>query len=52
MNQISVTVITLNEERNLPRLLDSLDGVADEVIVVDSESKDHTRAVAEARGAC
>jgi len=44
---ISVTVITLNEERNLARCLDSVQGIADETIVVDSGSTDATRAIAE-----
>ncbi len=51
MNRISVTVIALNEERNLPRLLASLGQVADEIVVVDAESTDRTCDVAAARGA-
>ena len=48
---LSVTVVTLNEERNLPRCLHSVRGLADEVVVVDSGSKDRTREVAESFGA-
>ena len=51
MNRISVTVITLNEERTLPRLLASLGEVADEVVVVDAESTDRTCEVAAVGGA-
>ena len=49
--QISAIVITLNEERNLPRALDSLRAVADEIVVVDSGSTDQTRAISERAGA-
>jgi len=52
MNRLSVCVITLNEEQNLPRLLASLSGIADEVIVVDSGSTDRTREIALQNGAC
>lgn len=48
---LSVTLITLNEERNLPRALASVRGWADEIIVVDSGSTDRTVAIAEAAGA-
>lgn len=44
-------VLTLNEERHLPRCLDSLAGVADEVLVMDSHSTDATQAIAMERGA-
>lgn len=40
--KISATVITLNEERKLEACLQSLVGVADEIIVVDSFSTDST----------
>lgn len=42
MDQITATVITRNEERNLERCLTALQGVADEIIVVDSYSTDRT----------
>ena len=51
MNRISACVITQNEERNLPRLLESLCGIADEVVVVDSGSTDRTEAIAREHGA-
>lgn len=51
MTPLSVFIITLNEESNLPRCLASLEGIADEIVVVDSESVDRTREIAEAAGA-
>ena len=48
--EISAVIITLNEERRLGRALESLAGVADEVVVVDSGSTDRTREIAEQRG--
>ncbi|MBI4465153.1 MAG: glycosyltransferase family 2 protein [Acidobacteria bacterium] len=50
MLPISAVIITLNEERRLPRALESL-SVADEILVVDSGSTDGTRQVAERYGA-
>ena len=43
---MSVCTITLNEEKNLPRALDSVGGVADEIVVVDCGSKDRTQEIA------
>ena len=51
MNRLSVCLITLNEERNLPRALRSLEGIADEVVVVDCGSRDRTQEVARTYGA-
>lgn len=39
---ISVCMIVKNEERNLPRLLASINGLADEIIIVDTGSNDST----------
>src|SRR5205085_2746126 len=43
--KITAIVITFNEEANIARALESL-AWADEIIVVDSESRDHTVAIA------
>jgi lipopolysaccharide heptosyltransferase III len=51
MASLSVTVVTLDEEEALPRLLASLRGVADEIVVVDSGSRDRTVELARAAGA-
>ncbi|MBO74996.1 MAG: hypothetical protein CMD33_06965 [Flavobacteriales bacterium] len=48
---LSAVIIAYNEERNLARCLDSLAGVVDEVLVVDSGSTDRTVALAKERGA-
>lgn len=42
---ISAVIITKNEERNIRRCLESLQGVADEIIVLDSHSTDGTKAI-------
>jgi glycosyltransferase involved in cell wall biosynthesis len=51
MNRLSICIITLNEAHDLPRLLKSLEGVADEIVVVDSGSTDGTVEIARAGGA-
>lgn len=50
MVKISGVIITFNEEKNIARCIDSLQAVSDEVIVVDSFSKDRTRAICIAKG--
>ena len=45
MNKISAVIITFNEEHNIARCLRSLQGVADEIIVVDSGSTDGTEEI-------
>ncbi len=42
MIRLSSVIITFNEERNIGRCLDSLSGIADEIVVVDSGSTDKT----------
>lgn len=51
MDKISAVVITKNEERNIRRCLLSLQGVADEVVVVDSGSTDNTEKICREEGA-
>lgn len=45
MNKLSAVIITQNEERNISRCIDSLQGVVDEIVVVDSGSKDKTEQI-------
>jgi glycosyltransferase involved in cell wall biosynthesis len=47
MVKISVVIITFNEEKNIARCLESVMPVADEIVVVDSFSKDRTREICE-----
>ena len=49
--KISFCLITLNEEANLRRCLQSCAGLADEIVVVDSGSSDGTEAIAREFGA-
>jgi len=49
--KISATVITLNEQRHIRQCLESLRGIADETIVVDSGSQDATLRIAAELGA-
>lgn len=49
--KLSVTIITLNEEKNLARCLDSIKEIVDEIIIVDSGSTDKTIEIAEKYGA-
>src|SRR6476620_7997347 len=51
MIKLSVVIITFNEERNIGRCLKSVKEVADEIVVLDSFSKDKTREICESHGA-
>lgn len=47
---LSAVIITFNEERNIGRCLDSLAGVADEIVVIDSFSTDRTEEICRSKG--
>jgi glycosyltransferase involved in cell wall biosynthesis len=47
---LSVAIITFNEERNIERCLLSVKDIADEIVVVDSSSKDRTKEICEKHG--
>jgi len=51
MNLFSVCLVAQNEQENLPRLLESVQGLADEIIVVDGGSEDRTQEIARDHGA-
>ena len=51
MNNISVIIITLNEENNIRDCINSVKLIANEIIVVDSESTDKTKIIAQELGA-
>jgi glycosyltransferase involved in cell wall biosynthesis len=48
---LSVILITLDEEERLPACLASVEGLADEIVVVDTGSRDRTVEIAEHAGA-
>jgi glycosyltransferase involved in cell wall biosynthesis len=43
--KLSVVIITFNEEKNIARCIDSVMSVADDIVVVDSFSKDKTKEI-------
>ena len=48
---LSVVIITYNEEKNIGRCIDSVASVADEIVVLDSNSTDNTCMIARSKGA-
>ena len=50
MVKISAVIITYNEEKNITRCIDSVSAVADEIVVIDSYSKDRTKEICLAKG--
>ena len=51
MNTLGLALIARNEEKNLARCLDSVQGLFDEIVVVDTGSTDKTKQVAIDHGA-
>ena len=51
MPKISAVIITFNEERDIGRCIDSLQTVADDIVVVDSFSTDKTKSIVLEKGA-
>ena len=51
MLKLTLALIALNEEKDLPSCLDSVQGLVSEITLVDSGSTDGTNALATARGA-
>lgn len=45
MPKISVVIITFNEEKNIARCIQSVKQIADEIVVLDSFSKDKTKEI-------
>lgn len=50
MQQLSIVIITFNEEKNIARCLESIQGVGDDIVVVDSFSTDRTEEICKAKG--
>lgn len=50
MISLSVVIITLNEEKNILRCLESVKNIADEIVVVDSLSTDRTEEICRGYG--
>tara|TARA_B100000809_G_scaffold81337_1_gene79637 strand:+ start:4817 stop:5575 length:759 start_codon:yes stop_codon:yes gene_type:complete len=48
--EISIVIITFNEEKNIGRCLDSINGLSKDVVVVDSYSIDRTKAICIEKG--
>jgi glycosyltransferase involved in cell wall biosynthesis len=51
MEKLSAVIITLNEEKNIGRCIESIKEIADEILVLDSNSTDQTTVIAESKGA-
>ena len=45
--QLSVVIITFNEEKNIARCIDSVASIAEDIVVIDSFSTDNTRLICE-----
>ncbi len=51
MRELSVVIITYNEEENIGRCIDSVAKIANDIVVVDSFSTDRTKEIALSKGA-
>ena len=51
MIKLSVLIITYNEEANIGRCLDSVQAIADEIVIIDSQSTDKTEEICLSKGA-
>ncbi|MEO5996472.1 MAG: glycosyltransferase family 2 protein [Chitinophagaceae bacterium] len=51
MQMLSVVIITYNEEKNIGRCLDSVQSIANEIVILDSYSTDNTVTIAVSKGA-
>lgn len=51
MEKLSVVIICYNEEKNIRRCIDSVKDIADEMLILDSNSTDQTVSIAESMGA-
>ncbi len=45
MPKISAVILTLNEEKNIKRCVESVKDIADDIVIVDSFSTDHTEEI-------
>ncbi|MBL4586188.1 MAG: glycosyltransferase family 2 protein [Flavobacteriales bacterium] len=50
MQKLTAVIITYNEARNIKRCIESLEGIADEIVVVDSFSTDATPSICKGLG--
>ena len=50
MRDLSVVIITYNEEENIARCIDSVLTIADDIVVVDSFSTDRTKEIVLSKG--
>ena len=50
MQHLSISIITFNEEKNIARCLDSVKDIANEIVVVDSNSTDNTESICKQYG--
>ena len=49
MNRVTVCVIAQNEQQDLPRLLKSVEGIANEIVVVDTTTLEAVKHIPDAQ---